>query len=91
MSELFQPALSLAVASSDGDRAASGQSPTRIDLAWRRCLTAWLSVENSAVMQQGKRRRRKKKKKTPVGSANDMIPDFPTLVAMEMCSICSVT
>lgn len=90
MSELFQPVLSLAVASSDGDRAASGQSPTRIDLAWKRCLTAWLSVENSAGMQQGKRRRRKKTK-TPVGSANDMIPDFPTLVAMEMCSICSVT
>lgn len=58
----------------------------RIHLASKLCFTAWLSLENSALMQQ-----KKKRKKMSVGTATDMIPEFPTLVAMEICSICSVT
>lgn len=71
----------------DEDRAASGQSPSLHNRFGMQALSGSVAFFWKTEDWCGK----KKKKKLPTGNATDMITDSAALVAMEMCSICSVT
>lgn len=77
---------SLAYGQSDKDRAMSVPSPGLQNRFGTQALSdrvVLFLLESRALMQQGKT--------LPIGTATDLITDCPTLVTMEICSICPVT
>lgn len=74
---------------SDEDRATSGQSPSIQNSFGMQALPHSVAFFVKKSNDAAKKERKGRKK--PVGTATDMISNSPTLVAMEICSICSVT
>lgn len=83
MSELYQRGVAIVCLMKTGPRQDSPRA-SRTDLACELCLAVWLSFGKQRIDAA-------RKKILPTGTATDMITDSAALVAMEMCSICSVT